>query len=88
MTRINIPLELTDRERDLLDGFARLIIADLDKWGEALSVNEERAREAGHPRQAERLEDARRHYWAVAERIVQPRLREILADGLPDGEER
>lgn len=88
MTRINIPLELTDRERDLLDGFTQLIIADLNKWEDALIINESRALEAGHPRQAERLKDARRHYWAVAERIVKPRLREILTDGMHDGEER
>ncbi|MDE5640235.1 MAG: hypothetical protein K2I40_00645 [Bifidobacterium castoris] len=86
MTRINIPFELTDRERDLLDGFAQLIIADLDKWQEALSINEERAIETGRPRQAERLKDACRHYGAVKTRIVQHRLQEILTDDLPKGE--
>ena len=78
MTKIAIPEQLTERERDLIDEFAQLLLADLAKWDEALKVNEERAEDALHDKQAERLADARAHYMAVGRRIIQPRLNEIL----------
>lgn len=54
-----------------------LVYQDLKKWDDALRINQTRAEEGGHFKQAERLQDARSHYQGVVDRILTPLLDKI-----------
>ena len=54
-----------------------LVYQDLKKWDDALRINQTRAEENCHFKQAERLQDARSHYQGVVDRILSPLLDRI-----------
>ena len=54
-----------------------LVYEDLSKWDDALRINQTRAEENAHFKQAERLQDARSHYQGVVDRILTPLLNRI-----------
>ena len=63
-----------------------LVYQDLKKWDDALRINQTRAEENAHFKQAERLQDARSHYQGVVDRILTPLLNRIAAFKDPDDE--
>lgn len=66
MTRLNEHDRMVARET------LELVYQDLKKWDDALHINQTRAEEAAHFKQAERLQDARSHYQGVIDRILTP----------------
>lgn len=66
MTRLNEHDRMVARET------LELVYQDLKKWDDALRINQTRAEEAAHFKQAERLQDARSHYQGVIDRILTP----------------
>ena len=63
-----------------------LVYQDLKKWDDALRINQTRAEDACHFKQADRLQDARSHYQGVVDRILTPLLNRIAAFKAPDDE--
>lgn len=80
MTRLNEHDRMVARET------LELVYQDLKKWDDALRINQTRAEEACHFKQAERLQDARSHYQGVVDRILTPLLNRIAAAKAPDDE--
>lgn len=66
MTRLNEHDRMVARET------LELVYQDLKKWNDALRINQPRAEDASHFKQAERLQDARSHYQGVIDRILIP----------------
>ena len=71
MTRLNEHDQMVARET------LELVYQDLKKWDDALRINQTRAEEGGHFKQADRLQDARSHYQGVVDRILTPLLNRI-----------
>ena len=80
MTRLNEHDQMVARET------LELVYQDLKKWDDALRINQTRAEENAHFKQAERLQDARSHYQGVVDRILTPLLNRIAAFKDPDDE--
>ena len=53
---------LNEHDRMVAAETINLVYEDLSKWDDALRVNQTRAEDACHFKQAERLQDARSHY--------------------------
>lgn len=66
MTRLNEHDRMVARET------LELVYQDLKKWDDALRINQTRAEDACHFKQAKRLQDARSHYQGVIDRILIP----------------
>lgn len=66
MTRLN------EHDRMIARETLELVYQDLKKWDDALLINQTRAEDASHFKQAERLQDARSHYQSVIDRILIP----------------
>ncbi|RYQ68428.1 hypothetical protein PG2072B_1031 [Bifidobacterium pseudolongum subsp. globosum] len=66
MDRLNEHDQMVARET------LELVYQDLKKWDDALRINQTRAEEAAHFKQADRLQDARSHYQGVVDRILTP----------------
>lgn len=73
MNRLNEHEQMVARET------LELVYQDLKKWDDALRINQTRAEENAHFKQAERLQDARSHYQGVVDRILTPLLNRIAA---------
>ena len=71
MNRLNEHDQMVARET------LELVYQDLKKWDDALRINQTRAEEGGHFKQADRLQDARSHYQGVVDRILTPLLNRI-----------
>lgn len=80
MTRLNEHDHMVAKET------IKLVYEDLSKWDDALRINQTRAEDACHFKQAERLQDARSHYQGVIDRILTPLLNRIAAFKDPDDE--
>lgn len=80
MDRLNEHDQMVARET------LELVYQDLKKWDDALRINQTRAEENAHFKQAERLQDARSHYQGVVDRILTPLLNRIAAFKDPDDE--
>ena len=80
MTRLN------EHDRMVAAETINLVYEDLRKWDDALRVNQMRAEDACHFKQADRLQDARSHYQGVVDRILTPLLNRIAAFKDPDDE--
>lgn len=80
MNRLNEHDQMVARET------LELVYQDLKKWDDALRINQTRAEENAHFKQAERLQDARSHYQGVVDRILTPLLNRIAAFKDPDDE--
>ena len=80
MNRLNEHEQMVARET------LELVYQDLKKWDDALRINQTRAEENAHFKQAERLQDARSHYQGVVDRILTPLLNRIAAFKDPDDE--
>lgn len=63
---------LNEHDRMVARETLELVYQDLKKWDDALRINQTRAEEAAHFKQAERLQDARNHYQGVIDRILTP----------------
>lgn len=77
---------LNEHDRMVATEAINLIYEDLSKWDDALRINQHRAEDASHFKQAERLQDARSHYQGVVDRILVPLLNRIAAAKDPDDE--
>lgn len=75
---VNIDMDrLNEHDRRGAMETINLVYEDLSKWDDALRVNQMRAEDACHFKQAERLQDARSHYQGVVDRILTPLLNRI-----------
>ena len=69
----NIDMDrLNEHDRMVAMETINLVYEDLSKWDDALRINQTRAEDACHFKQAERLQDARSHYQGVVDRILIP----------------
>lgn len=68
---------LNEHDRSVAAETIELVYQDLKKWDDALRINQTRAEEAAHFKQADRLQDARSHYQGVIDRILTPLLNRI-----------
>nr|DAU79592.1 MAG TPA: hypothetical protein [Caudoviricetes sp.] len=69
----NIDMDrLNEHDRMVAAETINLVYEDLSKWDDALRINQTRAEDASHFKQAERLQDARSHYQGVIDRILIP----------------
>ena len=76
----NIDMDrLNEHDRMVARETIELVYQDLKKWDDALRVNQMRAEDACHFKQADRLQDARCHYQGVVDRILTPLLNRIAA---------
>ena len=83
----NIDMDrLNEHDRRVAAETINLVYEDLSKWDDALRVNQTRAEDACHFKQADRLQDARSHYQGVIDRILTPLLNRIAAAKAPDDE--
>ena len=70
---VNIDMDrLNEHDRMVAMETVNLVYEDLRKWDDALRVNQTRAEDACHFKQADRLQDARSHYQGVVDRILSP----------------
>ena len=84
---VNIDMDrLNEHDRMVAAETINLVYQDLKKWDDALRINQTRAEETAHFKQAERLQDARSHYQGVVDRILTPLLNRIAAAKDPDDE--
>lgn len=84
---VNIDMDrLNEHDRMVAAETINLVYEDLTKWDDALRVNQMRAEDACHFKQADRLQDARCHYQGVIDRILTPLLNRIAAAKAPDDE--
>ena len=75
---VNIDMDrLNEHDQMVAMETINLVYEDLSKWDDALRVNQMRAEDACHFKQAERLQDARSHYQGVVDRILTPLLNRI-----------
>lgn len=75
---VNIDMDrLNEHDRMVAAETINLVYEDLSKWDDALRVNQMRAEDACHFKQADRLQDARSHYQGVVDRILTPLLDKI-----------
>lgn len=83
----NIDMDrLNEHDRSVAAETINLVYEDLSKWDDALRVNQMRAEDACHFKQADRLQDARSYYQGVVDRILTPLLNRIAAAKAPDDE--
>ena len=76
----NIDMDsLNEHDRSVAAETINLVYEDLSKWDDALRVNQMRAEDACHFKQADRLQDARSHYQGGIDRILTPLLNRIAA---------
>lgn len=84
---VNIDMDrLNEHDRMVAAETINLVYEDLTNWDDALRVNQMRAEDACHFKQADRLQDARCHYQGVVDRILTPLLNRIAAAKAPDDE--
>ena len=75
---VNIDMDrLNEHDRMVAAETINLVYQDLKKWDDALRINQTRAEETAHFKQAERLQDARSHYQGVVDRILTPLLKTV-----------
>ena len=77
---------LNEHDRSVAAETINLVYEDLSKWDDALRVNQMRAEDACHFKQAERLQAARSPYHGGGDRILTPLLNRIAAAKDPDDE--
>ena len=84
---VNIDMDrLNEHDRMVAAETINLVYEDLRNWDDALRVDQMRAEDACHFKQADRLQDARSHYQGVVDRILTPLLNRIAAAKAPDDE--